>query len=140
MDYMIIFSISISSFLFYLNSFKQQIFRVDFHLEPADLGLLIGIKIKGMFIFKQEKGRILLNNVFIFGFFNICFSLKFPRSQFFLSRMKEIVYEIDSQSNHFKKYIWFFNFCPPDFLNFYFFSSLSMPFFNRLLIMFILIF
>jgi hypothetical protein len=54
--------------------------------------------------------------------------------------MKEIVYEIDSQSNHFKKYIWFFNFCPPDFFNFYFFSSLSMPFFNRLLIMFILIF
>ena len=137
---MIIFSISISSFLFYLNSFMQQIFRVDFHLEPADLGLQIGIKIKGMFIFKQEKGRILMNIVFLFGFFHLCFSLKFPRSQFFLSRMKEIVYEIDSQSNHFKKYIWFFNFYPPDFLNFYFCSSVSMPFFNRLLIMFILIF
>ena len=137
---MIIFSISISSFLFYLNSYKQQNFRVDFHLEPADLGLQIDMKIKGIFIFKQETGRILLNDVFIFGFFNICFPVKFPKSQFSLTRMKEIVYEIDSQSSHLKKYTWFLNFNPLDFLIFYFFSSLSMPFFNRFLIMFILFF
>ena len=137
---MIIFSISISSFWFYLNSFKQQIFRVEFHLEPADLGIQFDMKIKGMFIFKQKIGWILLNNVFLFGFSSSAFPLNFPKSQFFLTRMKEIVYEIDSQRSHLKKYSRFFNFNPLDFLIFYFFSSLSMPLFNRLLKMFIIIF
>ena len=125
---MIIFSISIWSFLFNLNSFNQQIFGVDFHLEPAELELQFDMEIKGMFLLKQEIGNFFVESRFSIWIFIICFSVKFPKSQLFHTRMKEKVFVKDSQSSHLKKYTWFFNFNPLDFLIFYFFSSLSAYF------------
>jgi hypothetical protein len=127
---MFIFSIWISSFLFFSKKIKQQNFEVEFQTNRTIWLSKLWWKMKGKFILKQEIAWFFSKNVFISKFFIIYFSIGFPRSRQPQPQTKGFFLKIQSSIYAFKKYKWFFNFDPPDFLIFLFFLSLSMHLFN----------